>query len=191
MRSLTVLVLFMVTVPAWGGLLIVGQDYQLPIPAQLHDPGQMPPARLWVDSHVSIIDLDIKLNIEHTEVGDLVIRLTSPSGTTATLKQSWLPLWRQNRPNMIDTILDDEAPLPLKSGQAPYTGRFRPEVNPLSLFDGEDAGGWWTLNIDDPIYYDYGQLNRWELHITHAPEPSMLTLAITGLLYCQKRRTHP
>jgi subtilisin-like proprotein convertase family protein len=97
------------------------------------------------------------VGLSHDYVGDLVIKLTSPRGTTVTL---------MNRPggannsgrNFCQTLLDDDAAnatsiQQISSSAAstigpPYVGTFRP-ANPLAAFDGENPNGTWTLNVAD------------------------------------------
>ena len=64
--------------------------------------------------------------------------------------------------NMTGTTLDDEAGTPITSGFAPWSGSFLP-TQPLSVFDGEDAAGVWTLTIEDDTLGDSGSLVSWSL----------------------------
>jgi len=63
---------------------------------------------------------------------------------------------------MTSTVFDDEALAPITSGSPPYTGSFQPIV-PLSIFDGEDSAGVWTLSIQDSVVGDSGTLDLWSL----------------------------
>ncbi|MCS7314524.1 MAG: PEP-CTERM sorting domain-containing protein [Bryobacterales bacterium] len=86
--------------------------------------------------------------------------------------------------NLLGTIFDDSAPVHVSGGWGPFAGRFRPE-QPLSAFNGQNAGGTWALFISDVAYLDEGFLNAWSLEITEItaiPEPSTLVLAGAGLL---------
>ncbi len=81
--------------------------------------------------------------LRHPSVGDLEIILEH-SGTSAILA---------NQPtnsgaDFIGTIFFDGASRPVSSGNAPYTGFFKP-VEALSVFDGMDPNGDWTLRIID------------------------------------------
>ena len=102
---------------------------------------------------------DTNNGINHSWVGDLVIKLKSPAGTEVTL------LNREGGAghNFCDTVLDDEAPSPL-SGPAPFSGSFKPS-QPLSAFDGENAQGMWTLSVSDNEAQDTGALNACSLRI--------------------------
>jgi len=180
-----------VCAPALGERLVIGADFRQPIPAVGDGPGWMDPVRLVVPSSGQITDLDIYLDITHTEVGDLQILLDTPWGDTLHLKECWFPLWQQSRPNMLATFFDDEAPLVISQGVPPYTGRFRPELDSLSQVDGRDGRGTWTLRIWDAYHADDGTLEGWELHITHIPEPAALLLyGLATLLPAYRRRCH-
>jgi hypothetical protein len=69
-----------------------------------------------------------------------------------------------------NTIFDDEASTPIRSGWAPFAGTFRPQ-SPLSKFDGENARGTWTLWVEawpwswQGILDGDGFLNAWSLQI--------------------------
>jgi len=182
------------SVTSASSTLVVAGDFQQRIPAAGTGPAAMSPVTFFVpaDNH-RIADLDVLLDVRHTEVSDLVIDLQSPAGTLVTLKGFELmdSLWPGiHRPNLTDTVFDDEAHLFLTDGAPPYTGRFRP-TQPLSAFDGQPAAGFWTLYIQDIAAGDTGTLDRWELHFTiaAAPEPSTLALAaLAAALACRRRR---
>jgi len=164
-------------------VLIIGSDFQQPIPAESDGEAWMDPVHLNVTQDLHIIDLDVHLEIPHTEIGDLRILLDCPWGQTITLKDVWVPLWREQRQNMYGTVFDDEATIPLCEGLAPYSGRFLPEEDSLSIFDGHNARGVWTLRIWDDYLADAGTLDRWELHIDHIPEPAGLLYLLLPLLF--------
>ncbi len=169
-------------------VLIIGSDFQQPIPAESDGKAWMDPVYLNVNQDLHIIDINVHLEITHTEIGDLRILLDSPWGQTIILKNPWAPLWREQRPNMYSTIFDDEAVIPLREGLPPYSGRFLPEEGSLSIFDGHNARGVWTLRIRDGYLADVGTLDRWELHITHIPEPVSLFYLLLPLLFRLRRQ---
>ena len=107
------------------------------------------------------------VGIDHSWVGDLVIKLTSPSGTTVTLV---------NRPggtgnsgnNFCQTVLDDSAPTSIQavsSADAPFTGTFQP-ASPLAAFRGEAGDGTWVLNVSDNATSDTGGVQAFTLHLS-------------------------
>ena len=133
-----------------------------------------------------LTDLDVMLdNLPHTWLGDLHIELTSPAGTTVVLIVSepfggilaGVRSTDGSGPdNFVGTILDDQAATNLGAGTAPYTGSFNvshPTVglNPLSLFNGQNALGTWTLRIADFASEDIGSLEAWGLEFTGTTTP--------------------
>ena len=116
-----------------------------------------------------IIDsLSVSLDIAHPWVGDLVITLTSPGGTTITL------LDRPGIPSAgfpgpfgcggrdIDAVFSDSASIPAEdvcsyAAQPVIAGMVIPN-QPLGAFVGEPADGTWTLHLSDNSPYDAGVL---------------------------------
>jgi subtilisin-like proprotein convertase family protein len=106
------------------------------------------------------------VGIEHSWVGDTVIKLRSPSGRTVALA---------NRPggtlnggnNFCQTVLDDAAAASIQdiaSANAPWTGTFRP-ASPESAFVGEAATGTWTVNVADLFATDSGNVRAVSLDV--------------------------
>jgi subtilisin-like proprotein convertase family protein len=108
-----------------------------------------------------IKDLDLRIGrITHGWVGDLVIDLKGPDGTTVTLARH--PGGPDNSgKNFIETVFDDEAPTNISSASAPYTGSFRPQGDQLSRFDGKNKQGSWQLRVRDLFESEVGRLERW------------------------------
>jgi subtilisin family serine protease/subtilisin-like proprotein convertase family protein len=111
-----------------------------------------------VDSSFKILDLNITLAISHTYDSDLIINLTSPSGTFVNLIGSI----GGGENNFYITTLDDESSELLIEGSAPFNGTYQPKY-PLSAFDGENAQGLWQLTIFDQFQDDGGALLSWSL----------------------------
>jgi subtilisin-like proprotein convertase family protein len=55
-----------------------------------------------------------------------------------------------------------------------------PSTAPLSVFDGLDANGAWTLFIADMSPGGTSELDSWELILNPVPEPSILALGLLG-----------
>ena len=169
----------------------ISDNFHQPIPAQGDGHSWMEPVQLQVGHHLQITDIDVYLDITHGDISDLSVWLDSPTGRSVLLKDTWDPLWRSPRLNMSQTVFDDEADLHLISGTPPYTGSFQPEPGwLLSIFDGDDAYGTWTLRIHDDILAHTGTLDGWELRITHTPEPASLCylLLLLPLAHLLNRR---
>ncbi len=90
---------------------------------------------------VTIDSLKVNLDIAHTYRGDLVVKLTSPSGKTATLS------------DRAGGSADD------------LKGEFD-----LSEFAGEKTAGEWTLTVEDKARRDVGTLKSWSLTATARPD---------------------
>jgi subtilisin-like proprotein convertase family protein len=108
-----------------------------------------------------IKDLDVRIgDIDHPWVGDLRIDLVGPDGTSVTLAAQ--PGGVLNfGDDFVNTVFDDEAATDIAAGAAPYTGRFRPQDDQLSRFDGKQQQGIWTLRVRD-LYDDaVGTLGGW------------------------------
>lgn len=108
-----------------------------------------------VPGSFTLVDVNVSVTLNHTWIGDLAI-VVEHGGASSTLFDNECG----NFDNM-DILLDDEAVTPVGDNCAsPYTGDFIP-VSPLSVFDGLDAGGDWTLSIADEATADEGTLLEW------------------------------
>lgn len=74
------------------------------------------------------------LDITHTYIGDLIVKLTSPTGTTAVL--------HNQAGGSADNIV---------------------QSFPSTAFNGESTLGDWTLSIEDTYGADIGNLNNWSI----------------------------
>ena len=89
---------------------------------------------ITVQDDLTIFDSDTYLNITHTFIGDLIVTLTSPAGTTATL---------HNQAGGSNDDIDD--------------------TFSSSAFNGESTLGDWTLKVVDTYAADTGDLNNWSV----------------------------
>jgi subtilisin-like proprotein convertase family protein len=98
--------------------------------------------------------------IVHGSVGDLVLDLIGPDGTTVRLLDH--PGGPDNTgDNVAGTTFADDAPQNVSEGTAPYAGSFRPQDDQLSRFDGKSRRGTWTLRVRDLGDGDTGTLRAW------------------------------
>ncbi len=95
----------------------------------------------------SIVDISVPIHLTHTFIGDLIVELTSPSGTTVRLHD-------RTGGSTEDIIGDWDGTLTVDGPGA------------LSDFFGEDASGTWTLLVSDNASTDIGTLVSWGLDIT-------------------------
>lgn len=107
------------------------------------------------------------VGLDHTWVGDLVGKLTSPSGATVTLFTR--PGGTGNSGNnFCQTVLDDGATPSIQTittSGAPWTGTFKP-AQPLSAFIGQSATGTWVLNVSDLASIDTGGVRAVTLSVS-------------------------
>jgi subtilisin-like proprotein convertase family protein len=113
----------------------------------------------------SITDVNLlNLNISHTWINDLVVKLKSPTGTEITLINQIC-----NSEDNILTNFDDEAPNPYSALPCPPTNNgFYQPFQALSAFDGQNLSGVWTLTIQDLVNQDGGTLNAWSLQVCYS-----------------------
>ncbi|HSI03996.1 MAG: proprotein convertase P-domain-containing protein [Myxococcota bacterium] len=127
---------------------------------------------LVVDSECpsEVGDVNLRIAIRHPQIGDLTVRLTSPSGDSATVLL---------RPGLetgelrgcpfddLDVTFDDESETPY--GQCEYlipamSGVMR-GISSLSALDGGERNGLWTLTVQDTRTSNSGSLVAWSLDI--------------------------
>ena len=113
----------------------------------------------------NVEDLNVTLNVSYDPTADLLVTLTSPSGTVVTLANQVGDLF--GSPNFTNTVFDDEATTAIASGSAPFTGSFVPD-SPLSAFDMEAADGNWTLTVTVVGFFGFlgGTVDNWTLDFT-------------------------
>ena len=105
------------------------------------------------------------MNITHPFVSDLEIYLKAPDGTM-------IPLSIQNGglgTNYTNTCFTSTAATSITTGNAPFTGNYRPEGNLGSMNNGQNANGTWSLCIQDIAAVDAGSLTNWSLLFNNTP----------------------
>ena len=181
---------------AWAEQVVVGGGvvFSQAIPAEGDGEGWMAPVYLDVPAGGRIVDLDVYVDIVHPEVSDLIIYVDAPWGASVCLKDDALyqTLWQEvERADMRGTVFDDSASWSLTEGEAPYTGHFLPAQDEfLATFNGNEAGGVWTLRIYDIALKDAGVLEGWELHFDCEPVPEpvgALFLLAGGVFFACRR----
>lgn len=112
-----------------------------------------------VTSGGTISDLDVITQISHTYVEDLTITITSPSGIVATLVAEQCA----NQDNINATF--DDAGVALVCATNPAIAGVIIPASPLSVFNGTNCVGLWTLTVADGFNADGGSLTGWSLRI--------------------------
>jgi subtilisin family serine protease/PKD repeat protein len=96
-----------------------------------------------IGDDLTVFDSSILLDISHTYIGDLIVKLTSPAGTVATL--------HNKAGGSDDDIIQSFA---------------------SEAFNGESTLGDWTLSIEDTVAADIGLLNNWAMTFSALGEVS-------------------
>ena len=124
---------------------------------------------LTVSDVGAIADVNVRVRLNHTWDGDLILTLVHPDGTTVTLSNRRAGEGDNygsgaNSCAGTFTVFDDAAATAISAGSAPFAGTFRPEVA-LSALNGKPSNGTWKLRIQDAAAQDTGTLGCWELQI--------------------------
>ncbi len=121
--------------------------------------------------------LSTTVGLNHSWVGDIIVKLTSPGGTIVTIvDRPGVPTTTTgcNNNNFFGTTLNDDGGLPAIEIQANPVGgpcntalafpvgNFSPN-NPMSAFDGQNANGNWTVNVSDNAGADTGSVRAFSL----------------------------
>ena len=137
-------------------------------------------------------DLNIRIDIDHTWTGDLVVELShKDSGKSISLiNRPGYPTEDSGcREDNIKTILDDDITLPVDSEcasiPAAISGIFRPE-NALSNFDNDPITGDWIISVSDVIPHDEGKFNEWCIAAEIYETPTVPPNPPPQILYLKK-----
>jgi len=121
-------------------------------------------SKINVTQNKLITDLNVTVNITHPWIGDLDLKLISPYGVSVQLVTGR----EDDGDNYMNTIFDNDAPDTILSGVAPYTGLFRPQGD-LSVLNGLESYGSWTLEVIDGGPEDIGTINNWSIEVCGIP----------------------
>ncbi|MBN8722333.1 MAG: proprotein convertase P-domain-containing protein [Acidobacteria bacterium] len=95
-----------------------------------------------INDDLSVTGVNVAVNIDHTYVGDVEVKLKSPSGKEVTLRAA-------------------------SGGRG--TGTLNFTANPAD-FNGESSKGAWTLVVNDKAAQDTGTLKSWNLSVSGDPK---------------------
>ncbi len=125
---------------------------------------------LTIPGNPRIADLDVSIQLNHTFMQDLDVSLISPGGNVVGMFTDIGNAAVGGQAQM-DLVFDDEAAIP-PAFTIVRGLRLRPELNfSLGWFDGQDAGGTWTLDLRDDATGDGGNLTGWSMTVCEAPPP--------------------
>jgi len=123
------------------------------------DPENNLTSTITVTENIAIEDLNVLVNLTHSELSEVTLNLIGPNGIVIKL-QAPSCFGAAN----IDAMYDDSA-LTIVCGTNPaVSGRVKP-VEPLSVFNGLSSAGVWKLQILDPQFLNGGTLNSWEIQM--------------------------
>ncbi|MBT8305065.1 MAG: T9SS type A sorting domain-containing protein [Bacteroidia bacterium] len=117
-----------------------------------------------VPSSFTISDVNVNVDVSHTWVGDMVVQLIHPDGTTFNT------LWGREcntGDDNFDVIFDDGTGA--IACNTPTTGTFDP-TTPLNVFNGLVSAGNWTIIMADYFNGDTGTFNDWYIEICSQQE---------------------
>ncbi|MBS1786344.1 MAG: HYR domain-containing protein, partial [Acidobacteria bacterium] len=147
---------------------------------------------ITVPGNPRIADINVEIVLNHALMQDIDAHLRSPAGNDNGLFTD-IGAAATGGQTQMDLIFDDEAGIPpaftalkgmrLKpennatAGTASTSGAYR-----LSWFDGENAGGTWTLDLrDDTAGANGGTLTAWSLRICEQPPPAACPAGFTPI----------
>ena len=109
---------------------------------------------------LTLADINVNLELDHTYLSDLEIKLISPSGTEVVLTSSSCGDLQN-----INATFDDDAPTSFDcNGDPAISGIVKP-LGSLSAFIGESILGEWILEVNDNAASDGGLLKAFSLDI--------------------------
>jgi subtilisin-like proprotein convertase family protein len=129
---------------------------------------------ITIAQNVAITDLNLRLDISHTYVEDMIITLTSPGGTASSIVFNG-GLDGCSGDNLV-TLFDDASinALACNTGGNAFPEEDYAPSNPLGVFNGEFTQGDWTLSVEDTFNADPGVVNSWGLEYTYELESQPL-----------------
>jgi subtilisin-like proprotein convertase family protein len=132
------------------------------VPVALPDSSPFPNVTPFtIDDPRTIVDVNVRLNISHNAVGQLIVSLRHPGGAQVFLSNHR----GGGGDNFVATVFDDEAAAAIATGTAPFTGSYRPDST-LSVLDGKGAQGTWQLEVLDNVAGNVATITGFEIQIT-------------------------
>ncbi|MEQ1920895.1 MAG: CHRD domain-containing protein [Pyrinomonadaceae bacterium] len=125
---------------------------------------------LTVPGNPRIADLDVSIQLNHTRMADIDAHLRSPAGNDNGLFTD-IGSAAVGGQTQMDVTFDDEAAIPPVFTALRGTNLQTEIAHRLSWFDGENAGGTWTLDLRDDSAAEGGTLTGWSMTICEQPPP--------------------
>jgi subtilisin-like proprotein convertase family protein len=141
-----------------------GDDDGVDVPLAVSGVGNVARATFSIDgSSCSPAVASPLVGLDHTFVGDLVGSLVAPDGASVTL----FARRGLDGNNICQAVFDDAAVRSITSatsGDAPFTGSWRPET-PLAGLNGHAGDGTWKFHVADEASLDVGSVRAFTLHV--------------------------
>jgi subtilisin-like proprotein convertase family protein len=94
------------------------------------------------------------INLTHTYLADLTIKLVAPDGTTKVLSANI----GGGDDNMTNTCFNGFSAISIAAGSAPYTGTFSPMSQMGGVNNGQNPNGTWFITVYDGAGQDEGNV---------------------------------
>jgi subtilisin-like proprotein convertase family protein/subtilisin family serine protease len=162
----------------WDLIVTGGVTAATPVPTPIPDTATAIFSDLPVSGfNAPITDVNVTVNLRHTNDADLDVFLVAPDGTRVELFTDV----GGTGDNFTNTVLDDQATTAITAttAVAPFTGTFQPE-GLLSAFNGRAANGVWRLEVTDDTTGGTGFIDGWRVTIATAEQQ---TATATGGAY--------
>jgi subtilisin-like proprotein convertase family protein len=138
----------------------------------------------------TISDINVSTVINHSWIGDIDAKLTSPSGATVTLftrpgnpatndgcTSDNMVVTFEDQATMSATVLESTC----NTTPPAISGTFQP-VQPLSGFTGANAQGTWSLIVNDFVNVDGGSIVSWNIDLCFSAGTTNLALVTNQAL---------
>ncbi len=172
-----------VATTAFATTQTVTNSTQVSIPDNSCTPATSVIAVSAYSSAIATAQIQVKINITHTWVGDLVIVLLAPNGSIIGLSNQTGSSGNSGD-NFTNTVFTDAAAAVLPTTGAPYTGSYKPvattfttcttTITNVTTFGAIGSGslnpnGNWTLKVFDRAGSDLGTIDNWSLILPGIP----------------------
>ena len=145
---------------------------------------------IFISSNTIITNFKVCVLMSHRFISDMKIQLTSPAGTTITL----FDRKGQSGNDMMTVFSDDADSVAAQTDYAygsgivpPFSPGIKPE-QPLSAFNGTNAGGWWKMKFIDNLITNPGYVHSWGVDYTGIDSKSIQLSALIQGFY--NKATH-
>lgn len=123
-----------------------------------------------IPANATITSVEVELNATHTYVGDLIVTLTSPNGSSVILMDEV----GGTGDNLVNTVISSNGGLAFTAALAPFTGVYGSSFSMTPLLNNP-VNGVWTLNVEDTYpSLDHGSFHNWSLRINYTT-PTQIT----------------